>query len=72
MPQSVPPAYVVVLRQIFPAGEASWRVPVWFFANICGMALADGSRALCTTSVGPSGRKTSPNAPEIDHRQNAS
>jgi MFS family permease len=33
------PAYVVVLRQIFPASEASWRVPVWFFANICGMAL---------------------------------
>jgi MFS family permease len=33
------PAYVVVLRQIFPADEASWRVPVWFFANICGMAL---------------------------------
>lgn len=33
------PAYVVVLCRIFPAGEASWRVPVWFFANICGMAL---------------------------------
>jgi MFS family permease len=33
------PAYVVVLRQIFPAVEASWRVPIWFFANICGMAL---------------------------------
>src|SRR5439155_22672586 len=33
------PAYVVVLRQIFPASEASWRVPIWFFANICGMAL---------------------------------
>ena len=33
------PAYVVVLRKIFPAGEAAWRVPVWFFANICGMAL---------------------------------
>jgi MFS family permease len=33
------PAYVVVLRQFFPAGEASWRVPVWFFSNICGMAL---------------------------------
>lgn len=33
------PAYVVVLRRIFPAGEASWRVPVWFFWNICGMAL---------------------------------
>ena len=33
------PAYVVVLRQLFPADEASWRVPVWFFCNICGMAL---------------------------------
>ena len=33
------PAYVVVLRQLFPANEASWRVPVWFFSNICGMAL---------------------------------
>jgi MFS family permease len=33
------PAYVVVLRRLFPAGEASWRVPVWFFSNICGMAL---------------------------------
>jgi MFS family permease len=33
------PAYVVVLRQLFPATEAAWRVPVWFFTNICGMAL---------------------------------
>ena len=33
------PAYVVVLRQLFPAEEAAWRVPVWFFSNICGMAL---------------------------------
>ena len=33
------PAYVVVLRQAFPADEAGWRVPVWFFCNICGMAL---------------------------------
>ena len=33
------PAYVVVLRQIYPAEEAAWRVPVWFFSNICGMAL---------------------------------
>ena len=33
------PAYVVVLRQFFPADEAAWRVPVWFFSNICGMAL---------------------------------
>ena len=27
------PAYVVVLRQIFPGGEASLQVPIWFFAN---------------------------------------
>src|SRR5262249_42358142 len=33
------PAYVVVLRALFPPNEASWRVPVWFFSNICGMAL---------------------------------
>ena len=33
------PAYVVVIRQFFPAEEAGWRVPVWFFSNICGMAL---------------------------------
>jgi MFS family permease len=33
------PAYVVVLRQLFPAQEAAWRVPVWFFCNIVGMAL---------------------------------
>jgi MFS family permease len=33
------PAYVVALRQFFPAEEAAWRMPVWFFSNICGMAL---------------------------------
>jgi MFS family permease len=33
------PAYVVVLRQLFPDKEASWRIPTWFFCNICGMAL---------------------------------
>jgi MFS family permease len=33
------PAYVVALRQLFPANEAAWRVPTWFFCNICGMAL---------------------------------
>jgi MFS family permease len=32
------PAYVVALRQLFPSNEASWRVPVWFFWNLCGMA----------------------------------
>ena len=33
------PAYVIVLRRLFSAEEAVWRVPVWFFANIIGMAL---------------------------------
>jgi len=33
------PAYVIALRQLFPADEAAWRVPTWFFCNICGMAL---------------------------------
>jgi len=33
------PAYVVALRDLFSASEASWRIPVWFFSNIVGMAL---------------------------------
>ena len=33
------PAYVLVLRELFPAAEAAWRIPFWFFSNICGMAL---------------------------------
>jgi len=33
------PAYVVALRALFPANEASWRMPIWFFSNIIGMAL---------------------------------
>jgi MFS family permease len=33
------PAYVVVLRALFPANEAAWRMPIWFFSNIIGMAL---------------------------------
>ena len=33
------PAYVLVLRELFPAAEAAWRIPFWFFCNICGMAL---------------------------------
>jgi len=33
------PAYVVALRAMFPANEAAWRMPVWFFVNIIGMAL---------------------------------
>ena len=33
------PAYVVACRELFAADEASWRVPVWFFSNLTGMAL---------------------------------
>jgi MFS family permease len=33
------PAYVVALRALFPSSEAAWRMPVWFFSNIIGMAL---------------------------------
>lgn len=32
------PAYVLGVREVFPAGEAHWRVPTWFFCNLCGMA----------------------------------
>jgi len=33
------PAYVISVRELFPASEASWRMPVWFFTNLCGMTL---------------------------------
>lgn len=32
------PAYVVALRELYSADEAGWRVPVWYFGNLCGMA----------------------------------
>lgn len=32
------PAYVIAIRELFPAREASWRVPVWAFAGYVGMA----------------------------------
>src|SRR5262249_12133307 len=33
------PAYVVALRELFAANEASWRVPIWYTSNLVGMAL---------------------------------
>jgi MFS family permease len=33
------PAYVLALRELYAAAEAAWRIPFWFFCNICGMAL---------------------------------
>jgi MFS family permease len=32
------PAYVLALRELYAAAEAAWRIPLWFFCNICGMA----------------------------------
>lgn len=32
------PAYIVAIRQYFPASEASWRVPTLFFVGMSGMA----------------------------------
>jgi Major Facilitator Superfamily len=33
------PAYVLAVREMFGAKEAAWRMPVWFFINVWGMAL---------------------------------
>jgi hypothetical protein len=32
------PAYVVAIRELFPAAEASWRVPTLLLFNGSGMA----------------------------------
>ena len=32
------PAYVVAIRELFPAREASWRVPMVLFVSMAGMA----------------------------------
>lgn len=32
------PAYVLAIRELFPATEASWRIPTELFASMCGMA----------------------------------
>ena len=32
------PAYVIVIRQVYPAKEANWRVPTILFAGFLGMA----------------------------------
>jgi MFS family permease len=32
------PAYVVAIRELFPSAEASWRVPLFLFTGMSGMA----------------------------------
>ena len=33
------PGYVLTVRELFPAGEASWRIPVLLFLGLAGMAV---------------------------------
>jgi len=33
------PAYVLALRELFPASQASWRIPTLLLFSGCGMAL---------------------------------
>lgn len=46
------PAYVLALRQLFPAAEASWRIPFWYFINVCGMALGGWLAGLLYDQLG--------------------
>jgi MFS family permease len=32
------PSYVVAVRALFPSSEASWRIPMFFFMGMSGMA----------------------------------
>ena len=32
------PAYVVAIRELFPSAEAAWRVPLFLFTGMSGMA----------------------------------
>jgi MFS family permease len=32
------PAYVLTVRELFPASEASWRIPTFLLCSGCGMA----------------------------------
>jgi MFS family permease len=32
------PSYVVAIRELFPSSEAAWRVPIFFFLGMSGMA----------------------------------
>lgn len=46
------PAYVIAIRELFPAKEASWRVPVWAFAGYVGMAAGGWSAGLLYDAYG--------------------
>lgn len=46
------PAYVIAIRELFPAREASWRVPVWAFAGYIGMAAGGWGAGLLYDAYG--------------------
>jgi MFS family permease len=33
------PAYLLAIRELFPANQASWRIPILFFCSLIGMAI---------------------------------
>ena len=33
------PAYFLAIRELFPANQASWRIPILFFCSLVGMAI---------------------------------
>ncbi len=33
------PAYLLAIRELFPANQASWRIPILFFCSLVGMAI---------------------------------
>lgn len=46
------PAYVLTIRALFPAAEASWRVPALLFVSLSGMAFGAWSAGAIYDSVG--------------------
>jgi MFS family permease len=49
------PAYVLALRELYAAAEAAWRIPLWFFCNICGMAFGGWLAGFIYDQVGAYG-----------------
>jgi MFS family permease len=46
------PAYILSVREFFPASEANWRVPILFFCSLIGMALGSWIAGVIYDEVG--------------------
>jgi MFS family permease len=46
------PAYILAVREFFPEGDASWRVPVLFFCSLVGMAIGGWAAGAIYDQVG--------------------